>query len=123
MDNFKVDDFKEKTIVTFFFDILKLIGVVMALFLVVSCVCGFCIEQSIIQNCHEGIVVGKQIVNPSSFCDVRYEIIFEVTYEFCDETKTAKRVVCVGEGTYLAYNVGDVFDSYSYRTSVSQSDC
>ena len=74
---------------------------------------------------HSGTIIDKKIVNPKTGLfmshGTEYYIIIDTDvkkatlFERTDERSTKE--FSVSEDVYLKYNVGDLFDSYSYKSS------
>ena len=72
---------------------------------------------------HSGTVIDKEIVNPYSgfFTShgTEYYIVIETDVNkntlFGRSDEKAKKKFAVNEDVYLAYNVGEYFDSYNYK--------
>ena len=65
-----------------------------------------------------GTIVDKEIINPHStvFHDfpAEYRIYVNCEYEYEGEKKTARKYFAVPESVYLAYDIGDYFNSQNY---------
>lgn len=78
-----------------------------------------------LSSVHSGTIVDKKIVNPKSGLftshGTEYYIIIDTDvkkaklFERTDEKATKE--ISVSEDVYLKYNVGDIFDSYNYKSS------
>ena len=77
-------------------------------------------QKQIVNEARAGIIVDKEIVNARStlFNDIppEYRIYINCEYEHDGEVKTVKKYFTVSENIYLAYNIGDYFNSQSYST-------
>ncbi|MGN0679249.1 MAG: hypothetical protein ACI4JS_06260 [Oscillospiraceae bacterium] len=76
-------------------------------------------QSAAIEAVYEGEVTDKRIVNARSNVfrtrDTEYRIYITAGYEYDGEQKLVTKYFCVPESTYLAYNIGDHFNSHDFK--------
>ncbi|MBQ8515051.1 MAG: hypothetical protein IJ496_06615 [Ruminococcus sp.] len=76
-------------------------------------------EEKVIEAVYAGEVVDKRIENARqglfSSSDIQYRIYIEFEYTHDDETQTGEKYFTVDKETYLAYDIGDWFDSHDFE--------
>lgn len=81
-------------------------------------------QEAVIKEVYDGIIVDKKIENPRSnlfrTTNTEYRLYVNVEYELDGEKKTAKKYFSVPESTYLAYDIGDYFNSHNFSFSDEQ---
>ncbi len=81
-------------------------------------------QEAAIKSVYDGIIVDKSIENPRSNAfrttNTEYRLYISVDYYVDGEKKTTKKYFSVSESTYLAYDVGDYFNSHNFTFSDGQ---
>lgn len=81
-------------------------------------------QEAAIEEVYDGIIVDKRIENPRSNAfrttSTEYRIYVNVDYYIDGEKKTTKKYFSVPEATYLAYDIGDYFNSHNFSVSDEQ---
>lgn len=81
-------------------------------------------QEAVIKEVYDGIIVDKKIENPRSnlfrTTNTEYRLYVNVEYELDGENKTVKKYFSVPESTYLAYDIGDYFNSHNFSISDGQ---
>lgn len=106
---------------------------VIALFVVFFCIMikdltdtttRICIRDTAVEETYDGIIVDKRIENARSnvfrTVPTEYRLYIDVDYEVDGEKRTTQKYFSVPESTYLAYNIGDYFDSRNFFISNGQ---
>lgn len=81
-------------------------------------------QEAVIKEAFDGIIVDKKIENPRSnlfrTTNTEYRIYINVDYYSDGVKKTVKKYFSVPESTYLAYDIGDYFNSHNFSFSDEQ---
>ena len=81
-------------------------------------------QEAAIKSVYDGIIVDKSIENPRSNAfrttNTEYRLYISVDYYVDGEKKTTKKYFSVPEATYLAYDIGDYFNSHNFSFSDGQ---
>lgn len=81
-------------------------------------------QEAAIKETYDGIIVDKSIENPRSnifrTTNTEYRLYISVDYYVDGEKKTTKKYFSVPEATYLAYDIGDYFNSHNFSFSDGQ---
>lgn len=81
-------------------------------------------QEAAIKSVYDGIIVDKSIENPRSNAfrttNTEYRLYIGVDYYVDGEKKTTKKYFSVPEATYLAYDIGDYFNSHNFSFSDGQ---
>lgn len=76
-------------------------------------------ESKAIEAVYAGEIVDKRIENARQglfgSSDTEYRIYIEFEYTHNDETQTGEKYFTVDKETYLAYDIGDWFDSHDFE--------
>lgn len=76
-------------------------------------------ESEAIESVYAGEIVDKKIENARqglfTSSDTEYRIYIEFEYTHDDETQTGEKYFTVDKETYLAYDIGDWFDSHDFE--------
>lgn len=82
------------------------------------------VQNKAVEAAYGGIIVDKIIENPRSNAfrttNTEYRLFINVDYYVDGEKKTTKKYFSVSESTYLAYDVGDYFNSHNFTFSDGQ---
>ena len=78
-------------------------------------------QNNAVETASAGIIVDKRIENPHSNAfhttNTEYRLYINVDYYSDGEKKTVKKYFSVPESTYLAYDIGDYFNSHNFSFS------
>lgn len=81
-------------------------------------------QNNAVETASAGIIVDKRIENPRSNAfhttNTEYRLYINVDYYSGGEKKTVKKYFSVPESTYLAYDIGDYFNSHNFSFSDEQ---
>lgn len=81
----------------------------------------FKVQNNAVATAFAGIIVDKKIENPRSNAfhttNTEYRIYINVDYYSDGVKKTVKKYFSVPESTYLAYDIGDYFNSHNFSFS------
>lgn len=81
-------------------------------------------QNNAVASAFAGIIVDKKIENPHSNAfhttNTEYRIYINVDYYSDGVKKTVKKYFSVPESTYLAYDIGDYFNSHNFSFSDEQ---
>lgn len=71
------------------------------------------------ESAYAGEIINKEIENGRhglfASSDSEYRIYIEFEYTYKDEKKTGEKYFTVDKETYLAYDIGDWFDSHNFK--------
>lgn len=71
------------------------------------------------ESTYAGEIINKEIENARHglfvSSDSEYRIYIEFEYTYNDEKKTGEKYFTVSQETYLAYDIGDWFDSHNFK--------
>lgn len=71
------------------------------------------------ESAYAGEIINKEIENARhgffTSSDSEYRIYIEFEYTYNDEKKTGEKYFTVDKETYLAYDIGDWFDSHNFK--------
>lgn len=71
------------------------------------------------ESAYAGEIINKEIENARhglfASSDSEYRIYIEFEYTYNDEKKTGEKYFTVDKETYLAYDIGDWFDSHNFK--------
>ena len=104
-------------------------GVIAFVFGVIAFVLGFLLlgkpclsylkETEVKDSIYAGEIINKEIENARqglfTSYDTEYRIYIEFEYTYNDEEKTGEKYFTVDKETYLAYDIGDWFDSHNFK--------
>lgn len=123
---------RAETIINVVWDIMKVVLVSSVLGVIVLCFVGFLKDGAelvsdvntygnAIDEISGGVIVDKRIINQRSNAintyPTEYRIYIEGEYEWDGEKLSIQKYFCVPESTYLAYDIGDYFNSQDFRTT------
>lgn len=76
-------------------------------------------ETKLKESAYAGEIINKEIENARhglfASSDSEYRIYIEFEYTYNDEKKTGEKYFTVDKETYLAYDIGDWFDSHNFK--------